>query len=734
MISPDLPITKSSEDILNRSIFAKSLAKTLTQYSFSSSFTIGLYGAWGSGKTSLINMVLDNVGDIDENVIILRFNPWLCADPKQLIIQFFKQMSAAIKLKKPTAKKTWELIDQYADIFELANLVPVAGSVIAVLGKVLAIKARKQMYKQKGDIQDTKNQIINKLIEEKIKIIVSIDDIDRLSEEEIIAVFQLVKSLADFPNTLYLLAFDYDVVIHALSKVQNGNGKEYLEKIIQMPFEIPVPNYINIQDFLFSKLDEIIGNIPEERLNKKVWSELFQFSIKKYIKSIRDVIRYTNVFSLKFELLKDETDWADLLGITALQVFEPTIYSKLPYYKDMLCGQNLSYSHENNKKEEEIKKIISQLIPEDGTINNVEAARYILAILFPKINTYNNIMYNNLGRSYSKQVFLMDHNIAIPECFNRYFELTLEDEAIPTAIIRQMIFDSSEQDFADELLRHYREGKLIRLLEEINAYADRTDSLAIPASRATVILRTLCRNWNTFEISEKGFFSIPFNWRLLFCVDALLKVIKKEDRFSYIKSIFEDEKIPASIVSLLLEDFENQLGRFTDEVPDKGNAMFSEEEVLELEIILKNRAVDALDSGSAIRQRHGLNFLWILEKIDAELVTSIKKELIKDDNALAKVISYCTARGTTATNVIKYTLNIDRRALGTFIDETEAYRRIKEFINTDSFLSLPREDKMNVIAFTLIIERKEDGKQSVLEGSIEENYVEQILKQILKGK
>lgn len=90
LISPDLPITKSTEDTLNRGSLAKSLAKTISQYSFSSSFTIGLYGEYGSGKTSLLNMVLETVEDIDKNAVIVRFNPWLCFDPKQLIIQFFK--------------------------------------------------------------------------------------------------------------------------------------------------------------------------------------------------------------------------------------------------------------------------------------------------------------------------------------------------------------------------------------------------------------------------------------------------------------------------------------------------------------------------------------------------------------------------------------------------------------------------------------------------------------------
>ena len=61
MLSADEPIKKSEDDRLNRRSFAESLAKTIVQNSFSSSFSIGLYGKWGSGKTSIVNMVLEAV-------------------------------------------------------------------------------------------------------------------------------------------------------------------------------------------------------------------------------------------------------------------------------------------------------------------------------------------------------------------------------------------------------------------------------------------------------------------------------------------------------------------------------------------------------------------------------------------------------------------------------------------------------------------------------------------------
>ena len=75
MISPDLPITKAADDKLNRKSFADNLAQVLLQYSFPSSFTIGLYGEWGSGKTSLLNMVLETVESTDDHAVMLRFNP-----------------------------------------------------------------------------------------------------------------------------------------------------------------------------------------------------------------------------------------------------------------------------------------------------------------------------------------------------------------------------------------------------------------------------------------------------------------------------------------------------------------------------------------------------------------------------------------------------------------------------------------------------------------------------------
>lgn len=727
MISPDLPITKSSEDILNRGSFANSLAQAITGYSGSSSFTIGLYGSWGSGKTSLLNMILESVECLDKNAVILRFNPWLCSDPKQLISQFFKQMASSIKMKKPAAAKAWELIDQYSAILDATSIIPVAGPAFAAVGKVLAKKAENTVAHEAADLQGKKDQIIQKLLEEKIKIIVTIDDIDRLSESEIISIFQLVKALADFPNTVYILSFDYDVVVRALGTVQHGDGKEYLEKIIQVPFEIPVPSISNIHDSLFAKLNGIIKDVPENRWDKTTWADLFQYGLKHYIKTIRDVIRFTNVFTLKFDLLKDETAPVDLLGLTALQVFEPSVYSQLPDNKEMLCGSDQIYAYDTRKAKEKIRKTIAGIIPADGIVTDHAAASNILGILFPKVKEAADSPFY-LGRAYSHRDFLLNNNIAAPECFDRYFALTLEKEAIPTAAINRLIYESDENELDDDMKQLYGNGKIVRLLEEIEAHANHDGTEKISSERASLLLKALTRNWSSFEENDRNLFSIPFSWRLLLCAEPLLEKIEPEARISCIQSIFHDENVPPSVLALLLQRFENRLGRFTDDKSCSENTLIPLQNVLDLETIFITRARDAIETGAAFLQYQGLSFLWLLKQIDKKLAETIEKKIISDDVSLAKVISYCTAVSHTISASMIRMREINTESLKKYIDVDEAYRRMKSFTETNRFFSLPQNDQMNAIAFLLGMERP--NMISRKECRITDDEIENALEQI----
>lgn len=721
MINPDLPITKSSEDKLNRGSFANSLANVLIEYSAPYSFSIGLYGEWGSGKTSLLNMVLETVEERDKDVVVLRFNPWLCSDPNQLITQFFKQMAAAIKLKKPTGDRVWELIDQYGDVLDATSLIPVAGQALSTAGKAATNLAKRRVAQKANDLQGSKDKIIAKLSADNTKIIVAIDDIDRLSDEEIISVFQLVKALADFPNTIYLLAFDYQVVINALSKVQHGDGEEYLEKVIQVPFKIPAPNMHNIEEILFAKLNDILSDVPEKSWDKYTWNELYQYGVKKYIGSIRDVIRFVNVFHLKYELLKEETNPVDLLGLTCLQVFEPLLYAKLTLYKESLCGGSRSYSFSSEKEEtEKIARVVESLFPKGDSVKNENAAKQILRILFPRVKDSVGIHIYS-GRYYNQSVFLLSNSIAAPECFDRYFSLMLEDDAIPTSIIKQLFFNASEEVFKAYCALLYQQGKIVRLLEELDAYVGNGEPNALSPERAKIILKCLTELWHTFVVDDTGFLTMPFHWRLPFCADHLLGKIPQVNRCDFLKELFNNSAVQPSTLSLLLDDLERAHGRFKEDAVAEDNPLISLDEVVELEKIFRTRAISALDSREVLEQNNGLSFFWLLGKIDPDLASEKKKSFVTGTKSLIKVLDICFSRGVATTGRASYkTWGLNEDALAEFIDPQEAYKQFTELITTDMFFSLDVGDQMDVVAFLLIMEEAEAAKKEngATEGAI----------------
>lgn len=709
MISNDLPIHSAAEDKLNRKCFAQSLAKALLDYSAPSSFSVGLFGEWGSGKTSLINMVLEEIERMDESTIIVRFNPWLCSDSKQLITQFFKQLARAIKMKKDRADQLWGLIDQYSDVLEAANAIPVAGAAFVAAGRVLKSKARTRVAEKESDLQGKKDDIVNALYSHKTKIVVAIDDIDRLSEEEIISVFQLVKSLGDFPNTVYLLAFDYNVVIKALSEVQQGDGKEYLEKIIQVPFEIPTPNLLSIHETLFSKIDSILDECAAENWDKNKWTNLFQFVLKGYISSIRDVIRYTNVFYLKYTLLKEETNPVDLLGLTAIQVFEPSLYSKLSAQKDVFCGTIGWSSYERQEKEERrIKERVASLITNNESVVNKSSAMKAVEILFPKVKeAMGSFFYESME---TQKSLLIRNSIAAPECFDRYFSLTLEDEAISSFVMKHFIYEAEADEAKDLLDKIYQQGKIVRLLEEIDAYANNIESVELSGKRAALILICLSEKWHTFEVDDSGFFTIPFPWRFLSCSRHLLVRVDVKNRFEVLRDLFDNPCIIPSTLALVLESVvdpnQESPGTTTNRL-----GIISEDEKKTLEQVFVDRAVDAIDSREVLNQHNGLSFLWKLDKIEPELASEKRKTLVVDEESLSSVLWYCFSHGVTSTGNSSYkTWGFNIETLKQFISPEKAIDLLVPFIKTQEFRALSHDKQMSVVAFLLSM--NEDNNKS----------------------
>lgn len=162
------------------------------------------------------------------------------------------------------------------------------------------------------------------------------------------------------------------------------------------------------------------------------------------------------------------------------------------------------------------------------------------------------------------------------------------------------------------------------MLDGIEAYTNNR-SLKIPEERATAVITVLVRNWEKFlDPNDASFLSIPFSWRLLFCVDPLLEKIDSGRRFQYIQEIFNDDFVQPSTLTLLLQNFERQLGRFTDDSKPNENALLPLADVLQLESIFKSRAIDAIDSKSVLNSANASSLFWMLQNIDPDMAKSKK--------------------------------------------------------------------------------------------------------------
>ena len=224
MFYSDKPIQLSQEDQLGRNSFAKLLAQSLLHLNILDTFTIGLFGKWGSGKTSIVNLTLREIEEqqkdlcTENKLIIVHFEPWNFSEENQLLNQFFIRMSNEFRNKgDKNLESIGNALEQYSDAFGLLGSLSPALGLLGFLGKRGTVALGKRLKNGAGekDILKQKEFIIKLLEKQSNRILVVIDDIDRLSNAQIRQVFQLITSVAKFPNTMYLLVFDKDIVVKA---------------------------------------------------------------------------------------------------------------------------------------------------------------------------------------------------------------------------------------------------------------------------------------------------------------------------------------------------------------------------------------------------------------------------------------------------------------------------------------------------------------------------------------
>lgn len=712
MLNSDVPIKSLDEDLLGRKNFAAQLAKSIVKYDQLDSFNIGLYGEWGSGKTSTINMIEENLLELTKEdmhkPIILRFNPWMFTDPNQLISQFFSQLSSTFKLQdSKKTKKIGENLQLFGDAIELTSVIPIigtAGSILSKITKSFGKKISGDADKKSANLQAIKDSLVEELKESNSKVVIFIDDIDRLSNTEIQSVFKLVKSIADFPNTIYLLAFDYDIVTSALGEVQNNNGEAYLEKIVQIPFHLPVINETKLTHLFLSQLELTLKSITESQFDKNDWSILFNDGIRTKLKSMRDVARLNNTISLKYSFLQNEINIVDLLGITTLQVFEPKIYSFLSFYKEELCGNfttftSVGYSSAEAQKDE-LKSICDKLI-DDLSEKNKTSVLSILSILFPKIRE----TYKKQSISYppsNKSGRISDKNF-----FDRYFSLSL-DEGLSLSQVDHLIFSASENSLKDIIMTIDANRKTNLLLDHINSFFIELKGKNDTSERFGLLVKNILQIWYSFTDPDKdSFFSFPWEWRLRNLVQTFLQIYSNEEvRKKNVEMFFEDDYIALGVKASILLMLENEHNRYLEEGNEKEIDYYqiSLEHLIEMENLIFEQILNS-DIYEIINDKYFMYIKYLLEKSDEEetrtFFNSLISRLKETKLDTAKLISLLIGHGKASSNFVYDTWNVDYEYISEYFDIENTIVLMDNFMKETDFSKLSLNQQEDIIAFII---------------------------------
>lgn len=340
----DRPISGENYDELGAKEFSHALAQSIVGWHETECLTIGLYGTWGNGKTSIKNMCLEWLSSNSAHFPMtqVQYNPWTLDGSKGIVESFFEELgeqlgdSSAEELKA-ASKELKNLSALFAGTIPLLGLLanlaaPGSGNVLEKLlqgaQKTFDREALAKEEVANATFKQVKKRLDGYLAKSPQKVLVVIDDIDRLLKDDIRTLFRLVKSTADFPNVIYLLLFDKTVVSNSLTEDNGSAGKDFLQKIIQVDLTVPKYPKERLTRYFDAKVRRLLDS-KGISYSADYLAEMLEL-VSEFTPNLRSVHRLLNSYAFHLGVLTNERvleiNPIDLLALEVLRVFDDFVY------------------------------------------------------------------------------------------------------------------------------------------------------------------------------------------------------------------------------------------------------------------------------------------------------------------------------------------------------------------------------------------------------------------------
>ena len=381
-------------------------------------FAIAINGKWGLGKTSFIDLLKRKIPKNDTEIIEIDFNPWNSNTTNGLIQDFFETVQEKIKLYHSSISG---LLVAYSNKLVALNSNTVSKSIQASVSFITGFESLSSLF----------NQINNVLRKINKKIIVYIDDLDRLDKNEILEIIKLIRTTANFHNTFFIVAYDRDYIIRALKNHNDHNTEHFLEKIFQLEVTLP---YFHKDIFRRKLADKLITKFPKgyhQDINDQIigTTTATPVYLNNWIENMRDVTRLANALTLNLYNLLGEVVFEDFMRLELLRLKYPSVYELLfnrtnEFLQSSEKGNNIHRyqlkSIDNKSESNEDKNTKTRL--EFYLKENHER----LSVPKNEIRRIMSLLENIFEGTYSYSYFHRSNlSVIYPSKFNRYFAYTL---------------------------------------------------------------------------------------------------------------------------------------------------------------------------------------------------------------------------------------------------------------------------------------------------------------------
>lgn len=492
----DEPITSKHQDRFGRAPYAARIAETIARRRDPSSIVIGLFGPWGDGKTSVLKMMEESL-DQHGQVVTIRFNPWHFPSEDALLRGFFATLAEALGKEPAFKEKAAALLESYGGILSVIS--------VALPGvEINPGEAAKQIGESlsKVSLDKLKDQIDALLGQSGKRLVILIDDIDRLDRQETHAIFKLVKLSASFKYTCYVLAFDDEVVAAALGERYGAGGQEagraFLEKIIQVPLHLPPADQMSLREIAFEGVEHALNQagIVLDQRQVDVFCRHFVDGLEPKLETPRVAKLYTNALMFALPLVKGEVNIAEFMLVEGLRVLYPKLHTAIRDNADLfLKGEPREALRGVEKPPSAVDRLLETAMPGSSSEERGQVRERFLKPLFPRIS---NMTY---GGDWEER-WARERRVCSSRYFKRYFVYGVPEGDISDNRLTDLIdaLVAADADSQRSLLSTYSKRVMPQLIQ---ALRDRANSLDEVSALAIAI--AVARNGDLLP-RERGAF------------------------------------------------------------------------------------------------------------------------------------------------------------------------------------------------------------------------------------